>query len=72
MLVEPKYNDVKFSGKGVYGVKIGGLWAILKGDELITDAVYDYVGDYSNGAVYVTKDDEVFYVDRRGRERKSR
>jgi len=68
--VPVKYDDVESCGNQFFGVKIGEKWAILKGKEQITEPIYDYVGDVTNGKVYATRGDATVYVDSKGKETK--
>lgn len=69
-LVPPKYEDVENCDNGIYGVKIGGKWALLNGDKQITEPIYDYVSDFTGERTYATKGDETVYVDSKGKEHK--
>ncbi len=69
-LVAPKYEDVENIGNGIYGVKIGGKWALLNGDKQITEPLYDYVSDFDGGRTYATRGDETVYIDSKGKEHK--
>lgn len=70
--VPAKYDDVDYAGNGVFGVKFGDKWAILKGDKLITEPIYDYIGDNDDGKTYATRDDVTVYINENGTESKTR
>ncbi|MCR9171112.1 MAG: WG repeat-containing protein [bacterium] len=70
-LIPPKYEDVENCENGIYGVKIDGKWALLKGDKQITEPLYDYVSSFDGGRTYATRGDETVYVDSNGKEHKS-
>ncbi|XOV66092.1 MAG: WG repeat-containing protein [Fluviicola sp.] len=67
-LIAPKYEDVEHCGNDIYGVKIGGKWALLNGDKQITEPKYDYVSDFDGQRTYATIGDKTVYIDSNGKE----
>lgn len=67
-LVPAKHDDVESIGNGIYGIKKGDKWALLNGEEQITEYLYDYVSDFTGDRTYATIGDKTVYVDANGKE----